>query len=457
VSLLITIVAFLLAIGVLVTFHELGHYAAARWCDVKVLRFSIGFGRPLRTWHRGPDRTEWVIAVFPLGGYVKMVDERDGSAGEADVSRAFNRKPVWQRMFIIAAGPLANFLLAMALYWLLLMAGTPGVRPYLAEPLAGTAAARAEFADFDRITRIGNQPVQAWSDARMLLLEQAVNRATVEIEVETAAEKHVIRRLDMSGVTNDDLDRDFLARLGLVIYHVPVSTAIRETTGGGPADRAGLRGGDRITAVEGIAVRRWEELVAAVSARPGKITQMRYERGGQAAETILTPDVVIEKGRTFGRIGVSPVVPKMDRALIDRMSMEVRLGPIEALPRAALKVWEMSIFSLKMMGRMLTGDVSWKNLSGPITIADYAGQTAQMGWMPYLNFLALVSISLGVLNLLPVPVLDGGQLMYHIAELIKGSPVSERTMEIGQQVGLTLLLGLTAFAFYNDIFRLVSG
>ena len=453
-SLLITIAAFLVAIGILVTFHELGHYWAARLCDVKILRFSVGFGKPLYIKRVGPDQTEWVIAALPLGGFVRMADERDGSAGPDDGARAFNNKTPWQRIFIVSAGPIANFVLAIFFYWALFVTGMPGSKPYLAQPEAASIAAKAGFAEFDLITRIGEREIQTWGDARLVLLEAAVKGETIDIEIEEAGGNRSIKRLAMARIDAADLDKDFLGKLGVSAYRLKVEPVLDQLTAGGAAARAGLRSGDRITASGDRTISRWQELVEIIANNPAQPIPLSVQRDGAMLAVSVTPDSVTEKGRTFGRIGV---MPRIDRELERTLNTVVRYGPLESIARSLDRVWEMSIFSIKMMGRMLTGDISWKNLSGPLTIADYAGQSAQLGWVPYLSFLALISISLGVLNLLPIPVLDGGQLMYYMAELLKGSPVSERVMEIGQQVGLTLLLGLTAFAFYNDIHRLVAG
>jgi len=453
-SLLTTIAAFALAIGVLVTIHELGHYWAARWCNVKILRFSVGFGRPLWIKKAGADQTEWVIGVLPLGGYVKMADERDGSAAPADKARAFNNKTVWQRIFIVLAGPVANFLLAALLYWGLFVAGSPGSKPYLAEPPAKSVASNSGFKEFDLIVEVGDKPVRTWSDARLALIEAAIKRGEVTIQIEESAGNRQTKRLNLDSIGADDLDKDFLAKVGILAYRMKVLPLLGEIVDGSAASRAGLRSGDRVLAVQGKLTDKWETLVMQISSRPGVATDLVIQRSGSQINLTVTPDTVTESGKTFGRIGVKP---QFDKSIADKLTTVVRYGPLEAIPRAWTKVWDMSIFSLKMMGRMITGDVSWKNLSGPITIADYAGQSAQLGWIPYVTFLALISISLGVLNLLPIPVLDGGQLMYYIVEILKGSPVSEKVMEIGQQVGLTLLLGLTAFAFYNDIHRLVTG
>lgn len=451
-SLLIAILAFIVAIGVLVTFHELGHYWVARFFDVRILRFSIGFGKPLLLWRRGADRTEWVVAAIPLGGYVKMADLRDGSASSEDGERAFNKKPIWQRALIILAGPVANLLLAGALYWLLFVVGTPAIKPHLAAPLPNTPAAMAGIAEFDLITAIGGKAVVTWNDARFSLLDHAVERGQVEVETVNASGRRHLRSLDMRHVTRDDLDGDFLRKLGLSLYSGKISRNVTRVAADSPAARAGLVPGDTLLAVNGSAVASWEAFSGTVRASAGREISVDIERAGSPLRLVMVPDTVVELGEKIGRIGISP---RIEPVAAEVMQIQVRYGPIESIGHALVKVWEMSVFSLKMFGKMLTGGVSMKNLSGPITIADYAGQAAQLGMLTYIGYLALISISLGVLNLLPIPVLDGGQLMYHMAEFLKGSPLSERTMEISQQVGLALLLGLTAFAFFNDINRLL--
>jgi regulator of sigma E protease len=454
-TLITTVLAFLVAIGILVTFHELGHYWAARLCDVKILRFSIGFGKPLLIKHAGPDRTEWVIAALPLGGYVKMADERDGSAELQDRARAFNNKNVWQRIFIVIAGPMANFVLAAFFYWALFVTGMPGTKPYVAAPTPSSAAAKAGFADFDLITKIDGNEIQTWSDARMLLVEHAAKRDVAEIEVVNVAGKVRTLQFSMQELSKEDLEKDFLGKLGLGAYRPTGKAEFGAVQPNNPGAAAGILPGDVATKVAGITVSQPPDLIKEISSRPGEAVPLSLQRNGQEITLMVTPASEVVDGKTIGRIGVQ-VKTRVNQETLDMLGTTVRYGVFESFPRAWSKVWEMSAFSLRMMGKMLTGEVSWKNLSGPVSIADYAGQSAQMGWIPYITFLALISISLGVLNLLPIPVLDGGQLMYYMVEIFKGSPVSTRTMEIGQQVGLTLLLTLTAFAFYNDIHRLVA-
>ena len=452
---LVTILSFIVTVGVLVVIHELGHYVVARLCGVKILRFSVGFGRPLWIRRFGRDRTELAIASVPLGGFVKMLDEREGEVPAAEQHRAFNRKSVGARILIVLAGPCANFLLAVLLYWGLFVTGLPGMKPVLGDPPRDTPAAVAGFANGQTITEVAGEAAPTWNDVRWVLLKEAVRHGRVPIEVETSGGGHATRELDLSGLTKDDLDRDFLGKLGIRPFRPQVPAELGRVMAGSAAERAGLQAGDRIVRVGEKPIVTWFDFTAEVSAHPGVPLAIELDRQGHRITVNATPEPVGEGDARIGRLGVE-AGPELRRAY-ESMNTTVRYGPLEALPRAVQKVYDLSVFSLKMLGRMVIGEVSWKNLSGPITIADYAGQSAQLGWISYLGFLALVSVSLGVLNLLPIPLLDGGHLVYYLAEIVKGSPVSERTMEIGQRLGLALLLGLTFFAFYNDINRLFTG
>ena len=448
-------VPFIVALGCLIVIHELGHYFIARLCNVKVLRFSVGFGKSLWSRAFGADRTEWAIAAFPLGGYVKMLDEREAAVDPREAHRAFNRQPVGRRFAIVLAGPVANFLLAIALYWVLFMHGVPGLKPVIGPIPEKTAAAAAGFTARDTITRIANEPVQTWQDARWVLLQHAVAKNPVKVTTRSESGAVAERELDLSQLTAADLDSDFLRALGLSRYQPPLPPVIGNLVAGGAGERAGLKAGDEIVSIDNRATRTWQDVVAAVRANPGRQLMLEVRRDGARVSALpVTPGVVSENGNPVGRIGAGP---RIDPAALAQLSTEVRYGPLEAVGKALYKTWDTSIFSLQMLGRMIVGEVSLKNLSGPITIADYAGQSAQMGWISYLLFLALISISLGVLNLLPIPLLDGGHLMYYIFEIFKGSPVSDKAIEIGQHVGMALLFVLMAFALYNDINRLISG
>ena len=453
-SIISTLIAFVVALGLLIVFHELGHYLVARLCNVKVLRFSLGFGAPL--WRRkiGADQTEWAVSAFPLGGYVKMLDEREGPVAAQELHRAFNRQSVGKRFVIVLAGPVANFLLAILIYWVLFLHGVPGIRPVVGEPLADTPAARAGVAPGELIARVDAVEVPTWQELRWTLLEQSLRKATVQLEMHSERGDIQFRRLDLSSIGPEKIDTDLMQAIGLTRYQPPLKPIIGRLIAGGAGERDGLREGDEIVAVDGDAVAGWEQFVALVSAAPGRALQLQVSRAGAAHRLTVTPEPKQEAGKTLGRIGAAP---KMDEAVLKRLITEVHYGALESVAKAAERTWDVSTFTLKMLGKMIVGDVSLKNLSGPITIADYAGQSAQLGWLAYVSFLALISISLGVLNLMPVPLLDGGHLMYYVAEIVKGSPVSDRVMEVGQQVGMVLLFSLMAFALYNDINRLFGG
>ncbi|MBI5660136.1 MAG: RIP metalloprotease RseP [Nitrosomonadales bacterium] len=451
-----TLWAFALAIAVLVVFHELGHYWVARRCGVKVLRFSVGFGKPLVKWHFGKARsreTEWVISAIPLGGYVKMLDEREGEVADHELHRSFSRQPVTWRMAIVAAGPAANLLLAVALYWVLFMHGVPGQKPMLGEVAPQTPAALAQFRAQETIVSINGEPVQSWEDANWALLNLALQASEALIEGRTAEGETVRHTLDLKVLASGDLDGDFMKKLGLHLFRPTVKPIIGSLVEGGVAQRSGLSAGDRIRSAGGQDITRWTELVEIVRAHPGKAMRLEIDRDGHLLSLDLTPDAVTEAGKRVGKIGAGPHI---DKQAFDAQLTEASYSPYAAFRLAVRRSWETAAVSLKMMGKMVLGEVSLKNLSGPITIADYAGQSAKHGLAAYLDFLALISVSLGVLNLLPIPLLDGGHLLYYMAEGIKGSPVSERAWEAGQNVGIALLATLMAFALYNDVVRLLS-
>src|SRR5688572_8301455 len=451
-SLIHTIVAFIIALGLLIVVHEYGHYLIARLCNVKVLRFSVGFGRPLLTKNIG--ETEWVIAAIPFGGYVKMLDEREGPVEPHELARAFNRQSVWRRFAIVVAGPIANFLFAIAVYAGLFMYGLPEARPLLGTPPAESTAASAGLRAGDTVRAVDGEPIATWQELRLRVLQSALQRRPLKLEM--VDEKGHLRDavLDLRSFPSDDVESDALERIGLRLYRPPLEPVLGQLATGGAAERAGLAAGDRVVLANGKPVRSWDELVAAVQARPDMPLALEIERSGARKTVEVVPAAVTVAQKRIGRIGAAPQVPASHA---ERMLVRVQHGLAESLWKGVVKTADISVFSLKMLGRMLLGEISWKHLSGPVTIADFAGQSAAMGWVSYVTFLALISISLGVLNLLPIPLLDGGHLMYYAIEIVKGKPVSERAMELGQRVGLALLLVMMAFAFYNDLNRLLTG
>lgn len=447
-----TFLAFIGAIVVLVAFHEYGHYLVARLCGVKVLRFSIGFGKILYSKKFSGGETEWVISAIPLGGYVKMLDEREEEVRAEDLPRAFNRQPVLQRMAIVVAGPLANLLLAIVFYWALFIYGVPGLKPMLGDIAAATPAAVAQLQRQQTILSINGTDTPSWQDVRWVLLDTVLQGGNAELEIRTPEGVIAQRQLDISGLTAADLDSDFLGKLGLHPYQPVVQPIIGKLVESGVAQRAGLKVDDLILRANGERIEDWGKWVEVVRSHPGSLLYLEVQREGHLLTLDLTPETVLEGDAKVGKIGAAPRINQQE---FDALMIEVRYAPVQALGQAVRKTWETSVVSLQMMGRMIMGQVSLKNLSGPITIADYAGQSAGMGFGAYLSFLALISISLGVLNLLPIPLLDGGHLLYYMVEMIKGSPVPEVLWEAGQKAGIALLFSLMALALFNDFSRLI--
>ena len=441
---------FLVALSVLVVVHELGHYLVARLAGVKVLRFSVGFGKTLFMRRFGRDQTEWAICALPLGGYVKMLDEREGAVSPAEAHRSFNRAPVGRRIAIVLAGPVANFLLAIVLYWALFIHGVPALKPMIDQPPANTPAAVAGLTAGDEIIRVDDSEIQSFQDLGLALLRAGVADQRVTLGLKGGR----TTQLDTSSMETDDLEQDILPSLGITLFNPPIAPVVGTIIRGGVAEKAGLQVGDRLIAVQGESLQSWQDWVKRVRAQPGHPLEVTFERRGVRMSAKLTPTSTQEGGKTVGKIGAAPQV---DEKMMAGLMTEVRYGPIDALWQGAKKTWTMSIFTLEMMGRMVMGQLSMKNLSGPLTIADFAGQSAALGWISFVSFLALISVSLGVLNLLPIPLLDGGHLMYYISEVFTGRPVSERVMELGARVGLMALLLLTSFALYNDLQRLIPG
>lgn len=465
---MLTLLAFVITIGIIVTIHEYGHFQVARWCGVKVLRFSIGFGKPLWRKSFGADKTEYVLAAIPLGGYVKMLDENELKAerenseeveapqvqySEADLARAFNRQPVYKRIAIVLAGPLANLLLAILIYWFLLMQGVVGMRPIIGQVQADSLAAKANFTSGEIIKTIDGEAVSTWSEAGWAFLEAALENKTVEVKATNESNELHQHKLNLEGL-GQDAEVDILKKIGLEIFRPAIFPVIEQVIADGAAQKAGLQAGDKVLSIDGQKIETWNQVVNVVKANPERELHFELARQQATVKLVVTPNAVKENNGLVGKIGAAV---KVDESQLEKMLIKQHYSVINSLTMAVAKTWKTSIFSLKMMWYMVTGKTSWKGISGPVTIASYAGESAGLGVGAFLSFIALVSISIGILNLLPIPVLDGGHLMYYMAEIVKGSAVSEQTMLWGQKIGFVLLGLLMTLAIFNDINRIVAG
>ncbi|WP_422417486.1 RIP metalloprotease RseP [Pseudomonas sp. GZD-222] len=449
-SALYMIIGTLVALGVLVTFHEFGHFWVARRCGVKVLRFSVGFGMPLLRWH---DRhgTEFVVAAIPLGGYVKMLDEREGDVPPEQIEQSFNRKSVRQRIAIVAAGPVANFLLAILFFWVLAMLGTQQERPVIGGVEAGSVAEAAGLKAGQEIVSIDGKATSGWSAVNLQLIRRLGESGQLHINVReegaTADSAHVLT-LDnwLKGADEPDPIRS----LGLRLWRPALPPVLAELDPKGPAKAAGLQTGDRLLSLDGKALNDWQQVVDTVRGRAGSKVLLQVERDGATLDIPVTLASRGEGKSATGYLGAGVKPVKWP----DAMLREVSYGPLEAVGEGLSRTWNMSVLTLESLKKMLFGELSVKNLSGPITIAKVAGASAQSGVGDFLNFLAYLSISLGVLNLLPIPVLDGGHLLFYLIEWARGRPLSDRVQGWGIQIGISLVVGVMLLALINDLGRL---
>ena len=441
---LTTLIAFAVALGILITFHEYGHYWVARRCGVRVLRFSVGFGPVLakRTDRHG---TEWAISAIPLGGYVKMQDEPDPERGEQGIAEAFQSQSVYRRIAIVAAGPLFNLILAVALYAGLNMAGTREPASVIGSPPVGTPAYAAGLSAGDRIIGVNHVAIQSWGQLRWEIMQLMSEGGIAEIETESSGVKRT-RVMTLPQVLDPSKD-DPMKAAGLSLNSQ--KPLINSVVDGGAAQAAGIQRGDLIVGIPGMRDPTIKDVIDFIQRHPGIPVEITIERGQSRLPVVVVPQPQqSDTGQPVGRMGVR-LGAEIEQTL-------VRYGPIESIWQGVVKTWDTAWFSVRMMGRMIMGDVSVKNISGPVTIADYAGQTARIGLAAYIGFLALVSVSLGVLNLLPIPMLDGGHLLYYLIEIVKGSPPSQQWIAIGQRAGAGLLAGLMVLALFNDLTRLFS-
>lgn len=452
-SFLFTTASFIVALGILITVHEFGHFWVARKLGVKVLRFSVGFGKPLLKYTEKKEGTEFVVAAIPLGGYVKMLDEREGEVAAAEVHRAFNRQTIPVRSAIVAAGPLFNFIFAFFAYWAIFISGESGLRPLIGEVKPASVADVAGFKVDDELLFISERATPTWEKALDAFLAESLRDDELNVVVRDGHGYEMTYQLPQGVLSELSAEKNIFDLLGISPKRPVLPPVIGKVLSGEAADRAGLLSGDRVLSVDGIEVDSWGEWVAYIQKRPDQALTIEVERAGSVLELRLVTSSRQQGEKKIGRIGASADIPE---GFYEGYKREVNYGPLEAAVAAAKKTADLSWLMVKMMGRMLTGQASIDNLSGPISIAESAGKSASYGPIYFLKFLAIISISLGVLNLFPIPILDGGHLLYFLIEGIKGSPVSEPMMLLGQKIGIALLLSLMTLAFYIDIGRLLK-
>jgi regulator of sigma E protease len=449
---LFVVAAFLVAIGILVAIHEFGHYWVAKKLGFKVLRFSIGFGKPLlMKVGKDPDRTEYCMAAIPLGGYVKLLDEREGEVAASELHRSFTRRPIAHRVAVLLAGPAMNLLFAAVLYAVLAMVGTEIVKPVVGQVRLDSPAAAAGLKRGDQIVRVGDRSVEDTEELQIALIRQFSDDGVINLRVRRdGAERSLTLRVEEDRRAMTEPGK-LLPGLGFDLATWNANTLIQAVPAGSAGATAGLQVGDKLLALDGQPVANSTEFVALVNGAPGRDVSIEVERGGQRLRIVASVPAVVDHGRTIGRLGIT--LTEGPRAWPPGLLETHRSGPLDAVALGVAKTWEMSSLTVQMLWRIVTGQVSAKNISGPISIAEFAGISAYLGVTAFLAFLAIISVSLGVLNLMPVPLLDGGQVVYQLVEAVKGTPLSERAQLLGQQVGIALLVVLMSLAFYNDISR----
>ncbi|MDH5445863.1 MAG: RIP metalloprotease RseP [Gammaproteobacteria bacterium] len=449
-----TLLAFIVAISILVAVHEFGHFWVAKKMGVKVLRYSIGFGRPLWKKSYGPDQTEYVVAALPLGGYVKMLDEREGEVLDTEKHRAFNNQTVSKRIAIVAAGPIFNFIFAALAYWLMLSIGVNGLKPVIGDIDNNSVLATAGFNPGDEIVEINDRSTPIWDVAIQELVIAALNKESATVAVSKGDGFLIKKTIDFQSLDDYDEPEQALKALGLKPWRPHVDAVVGKVLNDSPASSSGLIGGDKIVAVDGQTINDWYGLVEYVSSRPEQKIVFTIIRNNAKQSISITPTLIERGNKKIGQIGIGPAG---NAVIPEDMKREYQYPYLSGLTHSLEKVWRNSVLTLKMIGKLITGEVSIKNLSGPINIAVYAGYSASAGLARFLDFLAIVSISLGVINLLPIPLLDGGHLMNYLIEIIKGKPVSENFEMLGQRIGIVIIVMMMALAIGNDLTRIFGG
>ena len=437
------VVWFLVAVFILVTFHELGHFGVARLLGVGVSKFSIGFGKPLYSFRSRRSGTEYVLGALPFGGYVKFIDEREDHVDSQDLPHAFNRQNLWVRTAVVIAGPAANFVLAIFFYWLVFGIGVPGVEPIIGYVQPGSSAEAIGLQRGDRIAQINGRKVRSWGEHRYYLLDQVQNGETLTFTIETPTGENKTVSIESSRLESGQMNPFILEqKIGVLPRIAPV---VGTLIPGEVADAAGIQVNDRFMSIEGVPINGWRDVVEIISSRPEQTTRLSVLRNGSIKLAVVVPKAINSMNEVVGRIGVGPA---------NHVNVVIRLGAGEAIIRAVEATWLLSKLTVGMIVQMIQGKESTKSIGGPLSIAKYAGASAEYGLTAFLMFLAILSISLGILNLLPIPVLDGGHLVYFLIEGIKGTPVSETFMYRSQQLGFAVLAVLISFALYNDVLNI---